>query len=62
LLQIGVRVKLSNADLFWASQEDDLEFLYEDLTTGYKSKDVHGIIRAAGRRGLWRVQVVFQRR
>ena len=55
-LQIGARVKLRIGHLFWASHQNDLEFLYEDLTTGCKSKDVHGIVRGAGRRGLWRVQ------
>ena len=55
-LQIGARVQLNNSDIFWCSQQEGLEFLLENRSTGYKSKKVLGRIRGQTRRGQWRVQ------
>jgi hypothetical protein len=55
-LQIGARVQLNNGDIFWCSQQEGLEFLLENRSTGYKSNKVLGCIRGQTRRGLWRVQ------
>jgi len=40
----------------WATEQSGLDFLYETSTKGYVPTDVHGVIRAEARRGVWKVQ------